>query len=134
MSNPEKRSLYDQHGEEGLKEMSSWDSKSSRSAGDIFEEFFGSSVFEFDNMFKSNGPRTYDNKFKGFNDASSNAPTPMKPPPVENKLPCSLEELYNGSTRKMKISRTVVDANGYEYMTFMFNYLRNQVSTKTEQE
>lgn len=114
--------------------MSSWDSKSSRSAGDIFEEFFGSSVFEFDNMFKSNGPRTYDNKFKGFNDASSNARTPMKPPPVENKLPCSLEELYNGSTRKMKISRTVVDANGYEYMTFMFNYLRNQVSTKTEQE
>ncbi|KAJ6745516.1 DNAJ-like protein SUBFAMILY C MEMBER [Salix koriyanagi] len=37
---------------------------------------------------------------------------PRKPPPVESKLPCSLEELYSGSTRKMKISRTVADAHG----------------------
>lgn len=28
-------------------------------------------------------------------------------PPIEHSLPCSLEELYKGSTRKMKISRTV---------------------------
>ncbi|MCH96908.1 DnaJ-like subfamily B member 1-like, partial [Trifolium medium] len=40
--------------------------------------------------------------------------TPKKPPPVETKLPCSLEELYSGSTRKMKISRTAFDACGRE--------------------
>lgn len=28
-------------------------------------------------------------------------------PPIEHNLPCTLEELYKGSTRKMKISRTV---------------------------
>lgn len=33
-------------------------------------------------------------------------------PPIEHSLPCSLEELYKGSTRKMKISRTVHNAAG----------------------
>ena len=36
-----------------------------------------------------------------------------KPPPVETKLLCSLEDLYKGGTKKMKISRTVVDKSGY---------------------
>ncbi|KAG6407894.1 hypothetical protein SASPL_130894 [Salvia splendens] len=31
---------------------------------------------------------------------------------METKLPCSLEELYKGSRRKMKISRIVLDASG----------------------
>ncbi|CAA0820829.1 DNAJ heat shock family protein [Striga hermonthica] len=35
-----------------------------------------------------------------------------KAPPVENVLMCSLEELYSGSTRKMKISRNVLDSQG----------------------
>lgn len=35
-----------------------------------------------------------------------------KDPPIEQKLPCTLEELYAGCVRKMKISRTVVDASG----------------------
>ncbi|PPD75752.1 hypothetical protein GOBAR_DD27327 [Gossypium barbadense] len=39
---------------------------------------------------------------------------PRKPPLVESKLPCTLEELYTGSTRKMKVSRTIVNALGYE--------------------
>jgi DnaJ family protein B protein 4 len=34
------------------------------------------------------------------------------PPPVESKLACTLEELYTGVTKKMKISRNVVDASG----------------------
>eukprot|EP00475_Leptophrys_vorax_P040369 TRINITY_DN7472_c0_g1_i1.p1 TRINITY_DN7472_c0_g1~~TRINITY_DN7472_c0_g1_i1.p1 ORF type:complete len:225 (+),score=36.77 TRINITY_DN7472_c0_g1_i1:53-676(+) len=40
------------------------------------------------------------------------AAEPRKAPPVENKLPCTLEELYSGSSRKMKISRTIIDATG----------------------
>ncbi|PIN07712.1 Molecular chaperone (DnaJ superfamily) [Handroanthus impetiginosus] len=35
-----------------------------------------------------------------------------KATPVENVLMCSLEELYAGSTRKMKISRSVLDSHG----------------------
>lgn len=37
---------------------------------------------------------------------------PRKTAPVESKLLCSLEELYKGSTRKMKNSRTIADASG----------------------
>lgn len=32
---------------------------------------------------------------------------PRKDPPIEVKLGCSLEDLYNGTTRKMKIGRQV---------------------------
>lgn len=35
-----------------------------------------------------------------------------KAPPIENRLPCSLEELYKGTTKKMKISREIVHASG----------------------
>ncbi|KAG4971440.1 hypothetical protein AAZX31_13G218100 [Glycine max] len=35
-----------------------------------------------------------------------------KAPPIENTLLCSLEELYKGSTRKMKISREITHASG----------------------
>nr|GEV04888.1 DnaJ homolog subfamily B member 4 [Tanacetum cinerariifolium] len=121
LSDPQKKSLYDQHGEEGLKEMPQSDSnsKNAQTAEDIFEEFFGSSVFEFDTTgvgrsarFQSDAGKTFDNKFRGSYNQGNGATIPKKPPPVENKMLCSLEELYNGSTRKMKILRTVVDANG----------------------
>lgn len=35
-----------------------------------------------------------------------------KAPPIENKLPCTLEEFYNGSIRKMKISRNILGTGG----------------------
>ncbi|KAK7302836.1 hypothetical protein RJT34_13733 [Clitoria ternatea] len=35
-----------------------------------------------------------------------------KAPPIENTLLCSLEELYKGTTRKMKISREITHASG----------------------
>ncbi|KAI3742379.1 hypothetical protein L1987_60059 [Smallanthus sonchifolius] len=125
LSDPHKRSLYDQDGEEGLKDQmpqcgsNNKNGFSGRTAEDIFEEFFGSGSFDFDTTgvgrftkFHSNGGTTYDhNKFTGSNDGDG-VTMRKKPPPIENKLPCSLKELYNGSTRKMKISRTVVDANG----------------------
>lgn len=47
--------------------------------------------------------------FRSFGDAP---PPQRKAPAVSNKLLCSLEELYKGSTRKMKISRSVPDASG----------------------
>ncbi|KAL8042171.1 hypothetical protein ABFX02_09G033200 [Erythranthe guttata] len=45
-----------------------------------------------------------------------------KATPVENALMCSLEELYGGSTRKMKISRNVIDSHGYVYSLLNLNF------------
>ncbi|KAF7139968.1 hypothetical protein RHSIM_Rhsim06G0137000 [Rhododendron simsii] len=38
------------------------------------------------------------------------SPGPRKAPSIEYRLPCSLEELYKGTTKKMKISREIADA------------------------
>ncbi|KAG0456026.1 hypothetical protein HPP92_023814 [Vanilla planifolia] len=35
-----------------------------------------------------------------------------KAPPIEKRLPCSLEELYTGTTKEMKISREIADISG----------------------
>lgn len=37
---------------------------------------------------------------------------PRKEPPIDKKLPCTLEDLYKGTTKKMKISREICDASG----------------------
>ncbi|PIN09040.1 Molecular chaperone (DnaJ superfamily) [Handroanthus impetiginosus] len=131
LSDPQKRQIYDQYGEEGLKDMPPPGSTGSqngfnpRNAEDIFAEFFGSSPFGFGSSgagrsmrFSSDGGGMFggvsgaDNMFRNSSSDGTGANMPKKPPPVEIKLPCSLEELYTGSTRKMKISRQVFDANG----------------------
>lgn len=97
-----------------------------RNAEDIFAEFFGSSPFGFgspgpgrsmrfqsDNggMFGGFGGGGGENGFRSYHEGMGGG-MPRKPMPVESKLPCTLEELYSGSTRKMKISRNVMNANG----------------------
>jgi DnaJ family protein B protein 4 len=136
LSDPQKRAIYDQYGEEGLKASADGGGSTSmngaarqrfnpRNAEDVFAEFFGSSK-PFENMgraksmrFQTEGAGTFggfggnENKFRSYNESvGTSSSQARKPPPVETKLPCTLEELYAGSTRKMKISRNVVKPNG----------------------
>ncbi|KAI3467412.1 hypothetical protein Pfo_024075 [Paulownia fortunei] len=108
LSDPQKRQIYDLYGEEGLKSgfhppPSSKDRDigggrgfkfSPRDADDIFEEFFGGFDVGKGKSTGGGGGRL------------------KKAAAMESKLPCSLEELYKGSRRKMKISRIVLDDSG----------------------
>ncbi|CAA6661822.1 unnamed protein product [Spirodela intermedia] len=144
LSDPQKRAIYDQYGEEGLKGQpplprggssgfSSGNSAgfhfSPRSADEIFSEFFG-----FTNPFSGGGGTgeaggsggstvlegiirggylwSIPGQWRWGGEASSYASSPRKGPPIERKLVCSLEDLYKGTTKKMKISRDVINSNG----------------------
>jgi DnaJ family protein B protein 4 len=37
---------------------------------------------------------------------------PRQDRPIEHQLPCTLEELYCGTTKKMRISRHIIDVSG----------------------
>ncbi|KMZ63139.1 Chaperone protein dnaJ [Zostera marina] len=145
LSDPQKRAVYDQYGEEGLKGQVPPSSAGGpgpgvsttyfstgdfnnvfrfnpRSADDVFKEVFGSSS-PFDGM-GSGGMRGSpgmagmfgDNVFNfggGGGDSSMHFhhSQPRKAPAIENQLPCSLEDLYKGTTKKMRISRELLDAS-----------------------
>ncbi|KAE8716501.1 putative pentatricopeptide repeat-containing protein [Hibiscus syriacus] len=108
LSDPQKRQIYDLYGEEGLQsaELSSPNGFSGgvgggrayrfnpRNAEDVFAEFFGGS----------------EKRYSG--DGGVGSQGNKKAEPVESKLVCSLEELYKGGRRKMRISRTMADEFG----------------------
>ncbi|XXG47467.1 hypothetical protein AAC387_Pa02g2111 [Persea americana] len=141
LSDPQKKAVYDQYGEEGLKGMSPPVSGgrfsngnpggpcnfhfNPRNAEDIFAEFFGNSPFGFGSMGRAKSVRFQpesgpfggfggpENVFRSYTEGMGpSGGGARKPPPVESMLLCTLEDLYRGSTRKMKISRNIIDANG----------------------
>ncbi|KAF9663161.1 hypothetical protein SADUNF_Sadunf17G0009600 [Salix dunnii] len=145
LSDPQKKAVYDQYGEEGLKGQvpppdaggagpggasffSTGDGPTRfqfnpRNADDIFNEFFGFSS-PFGGMGGGGGGMRRarfpgglfgNDIFSSYSEGSGGSMhqgAPRKAPPIEKKLPCSLEELYKGATKRMKISRDIADASG----------------------
>ena len=148
----EKRAIYDQYGEEGLKGMPPPGSAEGFEGGPgvrftsnfhpsdaskIFEEFMrgfsfggagaggrGATPFGFgeeddDPMggfgFQSGGPRRSAGGNPFFNMGGMGGGMgggPRKDPPIHKKLNCTLEELYTGKTKKLKVTRRLYDPSG----------------------
>ncbi|KAL9688771.1 hypothetical protein QQ045_033195 [Rhodiola kirilowii] len=140
LSDSQKRAIYDQYGEEGLKGQvpppgaggysgGGFDGGSTtfrfnpRSADDIFSEFFGFSS-PFGGMGDMGGSRggggftrgvfseDIFNSFRGGGAGEGSGHSQRKAAPIERALPCNLEDLYKGTTKKMKISRDAIDSSG----------------------
>lgn len=135
LSDPQKRQIYDLYGEEALKtgqvpppprggphNMRHPHPNPSfrfnpRDADDIYAELFGSSSSssaESNVRSRKSRDRFFRSTTNGgaeFSGAGSSGGL-RKAAPVENALLCSLEDLYKGAKKKMKISRTVLDASG----------------------
>lgn len=86
-----------------------------RSAEDIFREFFGASMGGggaggggFEDLFGGGGVG-FGGHGGGFGQQQYQQQPAQKDPDVAHSLRCTLEELYAGATKRVKLTRTVVD-------------------------
>lgn len=146
LTDPEKRQIYDQYGEEGLKGGIPGSAGGAggvhfdfRDAEDIFAQFFGGGGGRGFSFGGGNGGRGSRGGFQTFNMGGGGGGFPgmggfdfggmggdggfggmggrsrggpVKDPPIQRTLPLTLDELYTGTTKKMKITRTLYDASG----------------------
>ena len=111
LSDPEKRKTYDQFGEEGLKGGGGYNFNFS-SANDLFSHLFGGmggmggmGGFDFGDM----GGDPFG--FGGFGGMGGMGGRRQRraqpPPPMEVNVNCTLEQLFTGCTKKLKITRNI---------------------------
>ncbi|KAG5230049.1 hypothetical protein OIU76_022098 [Salix suchowensis] len=136
LSDPQKRQIYDLYGEEGLKSGQCPPPPPStsrhyfqrqhpnpsfrfkpRDAEDIYEELFGSEKGGGGNERGnySRGPFRSNTNNSSSSSGSSyygNGGDMKKANAIENLLLCSLEELYTGAKKKMKICSNIFDGSG----------------------
>ncbi|XP_076445549.1 dnaJ homolog subfamily B member 13-like [Babylonia areolata] len=117
LSDPRKRAVYDQFGEEGLKngvpsgsiDAGAW-TKGYVFHGDpskTFRDFFGG-----DNPFQEFYDRVDGDLSMGFGGLHGRG-AKKQDPAIERDLHLALEEVYHGCTKKMKISRRVMNEDGH---------------------
>lgn len=134
LSDPQKRQIYDKFGEEGIKNGAtgmpggaSWHYTPS-SAEDIFQQFFAGAD-PFDGLFGgSTSGAGFGVRIPTFGGVplaggmrgmgmGSTPPKRRKPQPIVKPVQCTLEELYKGTVKKMKISRTLIDQSSMNRIT-----------------
>jgi len=117
LSDPRKRAVYDQFGEEGLKngvpqsqeDGGAW-TQGYTFHGDaekVFRDFFGG-----DNPFQEYYDRVDGDMHMGFGGLQGRG-SKKQDPPIERELALSLEEVFHGCVKKMKISRRVMNEDGH---------------------
>lgn len=94
LSDPEKRELYDQYGEDALKEGMGGGG-GGHNPFDIFESFFGGGGSPFGDSFAGGSGRGGGRRQRRGED-------------VVHPLKVSLEDLYNGTSKKLSLSRNVL--------------------------
>lgn len=117
LCDPRKRATYDQFGEEGLKngvpsgtaESGAWTQGYTfhGNADKVFRDFFGG-----DNPFQEFYDRVDGDMHMSFGGLHGRG-AKKQDPPIERELVLSLEEVFHGCTKKMKISRRVMHEDGH---------------------
>jgi len=110
LSDKEKKRVYDLNGEDGLKGKGVFGRNGFHfnpgRAEDIFAQFFGGSS-PFNGSFARNSSNPADVFATFINEVNLRQATPF-----QQNFPCTLEDLYNGCIKKMKITKDVLDLSG----------------------
>jgi len=142
LNDPKKKAVYDKYGEEGLKAGFGPEGPpgggfaqgggfpggfryTPTNAEDIFAQFFGGTNPFFSSRFNYGGMPSGMGGGAGADDMEEDEESPFaaygrrsagprKAPPVKRYFQCTLEELYTGTTKKMKITKSLQDASGHE--------------------